>query len=147
VSAGPRRVAILISGTGSNMAHLVAALRAPGAGGVPAVVVSNRPGAAGLARARDLGVPVACVDACTAGRRSLEQKFATILGCSIYQHILQIRIGAAKKLLASTEEGLEAIAKTAGFAGAQHLCEVFKRKEGITPGTFRKQWRAQHAMP
>jgi len=62
VSAGPRRVAILISGTGSNMAHLVAALRAPGAGGVPAVVVSNRPGAAGLARARDLGVPVACVD-------------------------------------------------------------------------------------
>jgi phosphoribosylglycinamide formyltransferase-1 len=57
-----RRVAILISGTGSNMVRLVEALQAPGSPGSAVVVVSNVPGAAGLARAAALGVPVATVD-------------------------------------------------------------------------------------
>jgi phosphoribosylglycinamide formyltransferase-1 len=57
-----RRVAILISGTGSNMVRLVEALQAPDSPGAAVLVVSNVPGAAGLARAEALGVPVATVD-------------------------------------------------------------------------------------
>ena len=57
-----RRVGILISGRGSNMAALIAAARAPGYPAEIALVVSNRPDAAGLARAQEAGVATACID-------------------------------------------------------------------------------------
>ncbi len=58
----PRRVGILISGGGSNMVALVLAMQAPGFPAVPAIVISNRADAGGLARAEELGVPTAVID-------------------------------------------------------------------------------------
>jgi phosphoribosylglycinamide formyltransferase-1 len=57
-----RRVAILISGRGSNMAALVAAARIPGYPAEIALVLSNRPDAKGLATAQAAGLAVATVD-------------------------------------------------------------------------------------
>ncbi|MBV1695522.1 MAG: phosphoribosylglycinamide formyltransferase [Hyphomicrobiales bacterium] len=57
-----KRVAILISGRGSNMQSLVAAMRDPGYPAEPAVVISNRPDAAGLAWAHSQGLPAVAVD-------------------------------------------------------------------------------------
>jgi phosphoribosylglycinamide formyltransferase-1 len=57
-----RRTAILISGRGSNMASLIAASRDAGYPAEIVLVVSNRPDAAGLARASDAGVPVCVLD-------------------------------------------------------------------------------------
>ena len=57
-----RRVAILVSGGGSNMASLVAAMAAPDHPAEPCLVLSNRPKAAGLAKARAAGIPTASVD-------------------------------------------------------------------------------------
>jgi phosphoribosylglycinamide formyltransferase-1 len=56
------RVAVLISGRGSNMAALIEAAKEPSYPAEIAVVVSNRPEAAGLARAAALGVATAVVD-------------------------------------------------------------------------------------
>ena len=61
--AGSRpRVAILISGRGSNMSARLDAMRDGRVPADPAVVVSNVPGAPGLARAEAAGVPTAVVD-------------------------------------------------------------------------------------
>src|SRR5579863_436578 len=57
-----RRVGILISGRGSNMAALIAAAREPGYPAEIVLVISNRPDAAGLALAREAGVPALAVD-------------------------------------------------------------------------------------
>lgn len=57
-----RRVAILISGGGSNMAALLASMAAPDHPARPVLVLSNVPEAGGLARARAAGVPAATVD-------------------------------------------------------------------------------------
>jgi phosphoribosylglycinamide formyltransferase-1 len=57
-----RRVGILISGGGSNMAALIAAATDPAYPAEIAVVVSNRADAGGLARAAAAGVPTAVVD-------------------------------------------------------------------------------------
>jgi phosphoribosylglycinamide formyltransferase 1 len=57
-----RRVGVLISGRGSNLAALIAAAAAPDYPAVVAVVVSNRPDAAGLPRAAAAGVETAVVD-------------------------------------------------------------------------------------
>lgn len=56
-----RRVAILISGGGSNMLRLVDSMRGDHPAR-PVLVASNDPDAAGLARAAALGVPTAAVD-------------------------------------------------------------------------------------
>ena len=57
-----RRVAVLISGRGSNMAALLAAAAAPAYPASVALVLSNRADAAGLARAAAAGVPTAVVE-------------------------------------------------------------------------------------
>ena len=57
-----RRVAILISGRGSNMAALIEAAKGPDYPAEIALVLSNVPDAAGLARAREAGVATAVLD-------------------------------------------------------------------------------------
>ena len=57
-----KRVAVLISGRGSNMAALIEAARADDYPAEIVLVVSNRPQAAGLAYARAAGIATAVVD-------------------------------------------------------------------------------------
>jgi len=57
-----KRVAVLISGRGSNMAALIEAAKARDYPAEIVLVVSNRPDAAGLARARQAGIATALVD-------------------------------------------------------------------------------------
>lgn len=56
------RVAVLVSGNGSNLQALADEARAPGCPYEIVLVVSNRPGAGGLARAAEAGIPTAVVD-------------------------------------------------------------------------------------
>lgn len=57
-----KRVAILISGRGSNMVALIEAARAPDYPAQIVLVLSNRPAAGGLACAREAGIPARAVD-------------------------------------------------------------------------------------
>ncbi|MBJ6125458.1 phosphoribosylglycinamide formyltransferase [Microvirga splendida] len=57
-----RRVAILISGRGSNMASLIEAAQAADFPAEIALVLSNRPDAEGLARAKDSGLATLAID-------------------------------------------------------------------------------------
>ena len=55
------RLGVLISGRGSNLQSLIDATRSGELRATIVVVVSNRPEAAGLARARDVGIPTVVV--------------------------------------------------------------------------------------
>jgi phosphoribosylglycinamide formyltransferase-1 len=57
-----KRVAVLISGRGSNMTSLIEAAKAPSYPAEVALVISNRAQAAGLARAAAEGVPILVID-------------------------------------------------------------------------------------
>ncbi len=61
-TADKTRVAILISGRGSNMVSLIEAARAPDFPAEIVLVLSNRPDAAGLARAAEAGIAVKAID-------------------------------------------------------------------------------------
>ena len=61
-SVGKKRVAILISGRGSNMAALIEAAKAKDYPAAIVLVVSNSPDASGLIRAREEGIETAIVD-------------------------------------------------------------------------------------
>lgn len=74
------RAAILISGRGSNMESLIDAARAPDFPAEIALVLSNRPDAPGLARAKALGVATAAVDhKIYAGREEFERSLQQLL--------------------------------------------------------------------
>jgi len=68
-ATGRPRVAVLISGEGTNLQALIDAVAARRIAGEIAVVVSNRAAARGLERARAAGIPAECVPA----RRGIER--------------------------------------------------------------------------
>lgn len=55
------RLGVLISGRGSNLQSIIDAIARAELDASIAVVISNRPDAAGLQRARDAGIPAECV--------------------------------------------------------------------------------------
>lgn len=78
VRARPR-VAVLISGRGSNMAALIAAARAPDFPAEIALVLSNRADAAGLEHAAGQGVPTAVVESRGRTRTAFEAQMQAML--------------------------------------------------------------------
>ena len=61
-TAPRRRTAVLISGRGSNLAALISACRRPETAAEIALVISNRPTAAGLQHATAAGIPAEVID-------------------------------------------------------------------------------------
>jgi phosphoribosylglycinamide formyltransferase-1 len=57
----PRRIAVLISGRGSNLQAIIDRVVSRHLDATIAVVISNRAGAAGLQRARDAGIEAVCL--------------------------------------------------------------------------------------
>jgi phosphoribosylglycinamide formyltransferase 1 len=76
-----KRVAVLISGRGSNMASLIEAAKEPAYPAEIALVVSNRPDAPGLTRAQAHAIPTALVDHRAHGkdRTGFEQALQAVL--------------------------------------------------------------------
>jgi len=62
---------------------------------------------------------------------------------SIAGYILSQRLSLAKNMLISTEKSISEIALTCGFSGFSYFSRVFKAKEGITAGEYRKRFSAQ----
>jgi phosphoribosylglycinamide formyltransferase-1 len=76
-----RRVAILISGRGSNMASLIEAARTADFPAEIALVLSNRPDAAGLERAKAAGIATLAIDhKAFPDRESFERALDAALG-------------------------------------------------------------------
>jgi phosphoribosylglycinamide formyltransferase 1 len=83
-----KRVAVLISGRGSNMASLIEAAQASDYPAEIALVVSNRPDAAGLALATKAGVPTALVDHTRFGKD--REAFERALQAALDEHRIEL---------------------------------------------------------
>lgn len=67
--------------------------------------------------------------------------FKSTTGLSPARFITDVRLEQVTRQLAGTDEKLESIARQAGFAGANHLCKVFRRHLQVSPGEYRRQMR------
>ncbi|HOD82184.1 MAG TPA: DNA-binding transcriptional regulator [Phycisphaerae bacterium] len=74
-------------------------------------------------------------------RRTLERRFRAVLGRSIRDEIVRLRIERAKRLLAQGRTPIKRLASEAGFRDDMQMCTEFKRLEGITPSEYRRQRR------
>lgn len=70
-------------------------------------------------------------------RRSLEGRFANHLGRTIHEEIWRAHFHIAKRLLTSSDLGLQEVAKRSGFRTASSLINLFGKHLGMTPKEFR----------
>jgi LacI family transcriptional regulator len=73
-------------------------------------------------------------------------KFDRILGRSVHDEIIRVRIRRACILLAETHLTLDHISTACGFATASHFSRVFKSLMETTPGDYR-MGVAKHRLP
>lgn len=64
--------------------------------------------------------------------------FKKFVGRSPIDFLLTVRISRAKKLLASSNKSMSEIAERCGFSSANYFGLIFKKKEKISPLTYRK---------
>jgi phosphoribosylglycinamide formyltransferase-1 len=83
-----KRVAVLISGRGSNMTALIEAAKDPSYPAEIALVLSNRADAAGLARAKAEGIATAVVDHAAFGKD--REAFERALQAQLEQHRIDL---------------------------------------------------------
>ncbi|NLS97154.1 MAG: DNA-binding transcriptional regulator [Planctomycetaceae bacterium] len=74
-------------------------------------------------------------------RSTLQRRFRRVLGRSVHDEILRIRLRRVQELLLDTELPLESVADKAGFAHRQYLGEVFKARTGYTLAQYRARSR------
>jgi phosphoribosylglycinamide formyltransferase 1 len=93
-----RRVAILISGRGSNMAALIQAAKAADYPAEIVVVISNRPDAGGLEKAGESGVPAVVIESKPFGKD--RAAFEAVLQSALDEHQVDlICLGGFMRLL------------------------------------------------
>ena len=72
------------------------------------------------------------------GYHWLRRAFKQETGQSLHQYRLQLRLSRAKVLLKSTDESVEKIAEQTGFTDPYYFSQIFKRKTGCSPSSWRK---------
>ena len=66
----------------------------------------------------------------------ISRVYKRIRGETIMQHLLDVRIEKAKKLIMMNRYGIAEIAKMVGFRNSRYFITTFKRIERVTPGKY-----------
>jgi len=72
-------------------------------------------------------------------RRTLENRFQTILKRSIKGEIIRMKIETIKQILGDKQFNISEVASVSGFPSTDSFCHYFKEHTGITPGTYREK--------
>lgn len=75
------------------------------------------------------------------GRRTLERRFAALIGHSPAEEIRRTKLERVRQLLSTTDLPVPEIAEACGFAYAEHMIPLFARHHGATPAAFRRNLR------
>jgi len=75
-------------------------------------------------------------------RSVLQRRFRALLGRSVHDEIVRLRLARARELLQETDLPLAEIAERAGFRHQEYMGAVFRRRLHVTPGSLRRsRWR------
>ncbi|MBQ8405470.1 MAG: helix-turn-helix transcriptional regulator [Clostridia bacterium] len=74
---------------------------------------------------------------------TLLYNFKRYVNRSPIDFLLTVRLAKAKQLLVSTKQSVNEIAAACGFSSANYFGLIFKKKEGISPLTYRKNQLAK----
>ena len=68
------------------------------------------------------------------------REFKKHMGCSVMNYIIDSRLNLAKELLRHSTLPINSIAEICGMNQVSYFIVLFKRREGITPNAYRKEW-------
>lgn len=68
----------------------------------------------------------------------LDRIFKKNVGFSLAQYVINRKLGHAQNLLTDTDESVTKIAEIVGYDNPGYFNQLFKKKFGITPGTYRE---------
>jgi transcriptional regulator GlxA family with amidase domain len=91
--------------------------------------------------AKDLSVEV-LADRVAMSGRNFSRVFASELGNTPARYVEQVRVEAARTLLASTDDSVDRIANRCGFSSAEVLRRCFVRHFKVAPSQYRKHFQA-----
>ncbi len=94
--------------------------------------------------AKDLSVE-ALADRAAMSARNFARVFAAELGSTPARYVEQVRVEAARTLLASTDDSVDQIASRCGFSSSELLRRCFVRHFKIAPSQYRKHFRTTAA--
>ncbi len=89
----------------------------------------------------DLSVPALAARA-GMSERHFARIFRAETGSSPAAHVEAVRVETARRLLESTPDGLDRIARAAGFGTIATMHRAFRRTVRVTPGEYRSRFRA-----
>ena len=69
----------------------------------------------------------------------LTRKFTRQTGEKLSDYILEIRIGAAKRQLLTTQKDIQRISEELQFGSRSYFDRVFRNKVGVTPAQYRQR--------
>ncbi len=76
-------------------------------------------------------------------RSTLDRRMKKTLRRGTKEEIQRIRFREVNRLLRSTDFTIEVISEQTGFTHAHYLSALYRKRYGITPGSYRKQQRLQ----
>ncbi|KAB2342149.1 GlxA family transcriptional regulator [Actinomadura rudentiformis] len=74
--------------------------------------------------------------------RHLQRRFTAEVGVPPAAYVERVRVEAARRALAESEEPVEAMARRLGFGTGETLRRVFQRRLGVPPSDYRDRFRA-----
>jgi transcriptional regulator GlxA family with amidase domain len=87
----------------------------------------------------DLSVPRLAERAAMSERHFL-RVFSKQLGCTPSDYVERVRVDAGRRLLEESNDGVEVVARSAGFGTAETMRRVFVRRLGVSPSDYRRRF-------
>jgi LacI family transcriptional regulator len=78
-------------------------------------------------------------------RRTLEQRFRSVLGRSVHDELIRCRLERAKHLLVASRDPVKVIALESGYRSLEHFSRFFRKHTGVTPSSYRAQFSSAEA--
>jgi LacI family transcriptional regulator len=89
-------------------------------------------------------VTTLAAEACVS-RSTLDKRFKAVVGRSLHEEFVRLRVAGLRQLVAGTDLPLKTIAARAGFPSVQYMTTFLNRHTGLTPARLRAVERGQSA--
>jgi LacI family transcriptional regulator len=83
------------------------------------------------------------VESLRISRSTLERWLQRVLGHSLAEEIVRVRVNRAAELLMTTHLTVERIARLTGFTHVESMSRIFKRLRGLAPGQYRLKFKLE----
>jgi transcriptional regulator GlxA family with amidase domain len=73
--------------------------------------------------------------------RSLKRRFKAAMGSTLIEHVQNLRVEEAKRLLETAQISVDEISAEVGYEDPAFFRRLFKRLTGLTPSEYRRMFR------